>query len=95
MITNLFFVLFREANMMANSRTTTRALPGVYSFEIIRDLIADSTSRWNQPAQELIEGVFKIVVRHNNALISKHFDKNEAGALRAAITFVTRIHPLF
>ncbi|KIJ53717.1 hypothetical protein M422DRAFT_775734 [Sphaerobolus stellatus SS14] len=63
-------------------KATTRELPGFYSYQVVKDLIATSTNKWREPAETLVDGIYQIILRQNSDLIEKRFGRYTAGARR-------------
>jgi len=72
-------------------RSRTRELPGNYPFSVIKNLVNQSTQRWESIADACFQEVERLVTKHIQLLIDQHFGPYSSGGLKADVTRVATL----
>ena len=69
----MYLTLFRCSATQVECRAKTRELPDNYPFVVTRKLIKEAIEKWSDPAHDLFEAEYAILVGQVNGMLEEHF----------------------
>lgn len=66
-------------------RSRTRELPGYYPYDVVRQIVSQTTQKWDAIVFAYFDNVLEIVYAHYNKIVDEHFKYFESGGLLATV----------
>jgi hypothetical protein len=82
------FATFDYPVVDVGRRAKTRELPDNYPFVVTKRLIKQAIEKWADPANELFEAEYAILIERVNSMVDDHFASFEHGGLYHRVKYV-------